>query len=71
MKYAIIFSDGCNGWRFGGIATKEEVKKRYPKASSRNRDGLLELDEGGETLAVPCEGKECTFEDVDGEEDQG
>lgn len=53
MKYQEIYFDGGNGWKLGDILTEEEVKERYPDASSRNDDGLLQGDEEGECLLVP------------------
>lgn len=53
--FSVIVFDGCNGMRFAGIATLDEILYRYPHASSRNDDGLLELDSEG-TYAVPHEG---------------
>jgi hypothetical protein len=56
VNYAMIYFDGCNGWRFGGIISKKEIEMGYPNANSRNDDGLLELDEMGTLMAVPCSG---------------
>ena len=53
MEYREIFYDGCNGWRLGGLVSEEEVKEKYPEASSRNDDGLLEADEEGSVLLIP------------------
>lgn len=53
--YQELFYDGCNGWRMGDRLSQEEVNEKYPDASSRNDDGLLEAGEEGMILLVPVD----------------
>ena len=72
MSYAIVCYDGCNGARFMGIATQEEIEARFGSIDelSRNGDGLLELGDT-DLLAVPTSGDPYRWDDEDEAEDDG
>lgn len=65
--YAIVVFDGCNGAKFMGITTKEEIEARFGPVEklSRNKDGLLELG-ATDFLAVPTTGNSYVWDEDEG-----
>jgi hypothetical protein len=73
QKYAVIYYDGCNGWRFGGITIGAILIQKFPDAHSRNNDNIFSLDDENEKMAIPTDGSpyEPNNEDENEDEDNG